>query len=99
MKVDFSKPQRQSSIGILVVFFYSLQKYLRAIWPILIVYILKINQNNSIYFILGTLFLLVFLALVSYLKFINFTFYINTTDNEFVIQEGIFNKTITKFKF
>jgi hypothetical protein len=34
MEADFSTPQRQSSIGILVLFF-TLQQYARALWPLL----------------------------------------------------------------
>ena len=95
MAVDFSQPQRQSATGIVVVFFYALQKNIRSLWPMLIVFVLRINQNNYGYYLLGILAAMAILAIISYLRFINFTFYIDSATDEFIIQEGILNKTKT----
>ena len=95
MPIDFSQPQRQSAIGIVVVFFYALQKNVRSLWPMLIIIVLRINQNNYGYYLLGILVAMAILAIISYLRFINFTFYIDDATNEFTIQEGILNKTKT----
>jgi putative membrane protein len=47
MAANFSQPQRQSPIGVLVMFFYTLQVYAKALWPILLVTILKIEKYNK----------------------------------------------------
>lgn len=93
MSANFSQPQRQSIVGIFVVFIYSLQKYLKALWPILIIWIFKFNDANKIYFILGAIAFFSILGITSYLKYLNFTFYIDQENDEFIITEGVFNKT------
>ena len=98
MDANFDKPQRQSSIGVLVMFFDSLQKFGRAFLPLIFIYILKFKELNLVYVILVfTLFLSV-AAGIAYLKFRNFTFYIDDKNDEFIINEGIFNKTKTTIK-
>ncbi|AOW10098.1 PH domain-containing protein [Flavobacterium gilvum] len=95
MSADFNQPQRQSIVGILVMFFYSLQVYAKALWPILVVWIFKFNEINKVYLLLGTLVVFLIIGIVSYLKYLNFTFYIDKENNEFIITEGVFNKTKT----
>ena len=95
MENHFNEPQRQSSIGIIVMFFDTLQQYLKALWPILIIWLLKFNEINKLYLVLGTLAVLFAVAFVAFLKYKNFTFYIDDQNQEFIISEGIFNKTKT----
>ena len=45
--------------------------------------------------ILSIIALVLVVGLIAYLKYLNFTFYLDHQKNEFVIQEGIFNKTKT----
>ena len=47
MGADFSQPQRQSVIGILVMFFYTLQQYARALWPVIVIWIFKFDEINK----------------------------------------------------
>lgn len=93
MKADFSQPQRQSKVGILVMFFYAFQKYLRAFWPLLVIWVFKFDEVNKLYLGLGTISLIVILGSISYLKYLNFTFFLDEENEEFVITEGILNKT------
>ncbi|HKO75683.1 MAG TPA: PH domain-containing protein, partial [Flavobacterium sp.] len=95
MEEDFSKPQRQSIVGIFVVFIYSLQGYAKALWPILVIWIFKFNEINKVYLVAGTLIIFAIVGIVSYLRYLNFTFYIDQENDEFIITEGILNKTIT----
>ncbi|MNQ45402.1 Bacterial membrane flanked domain protein [compost metagenome] len=95
MKDDFSQPQRQSIIGILVMFFYALQQYLRALWPFLLIWLFKFDEVNKLYFFLVILVTILLIAVVSYLKYLNFTFFLDAENEEFIITEGIFNKTKT----
>ena len=95
MGADFSQPQRQSSIGILVMFFYTLQQYARALWPMIVIWIFKFDEVNKLYFFLGMLTIFVSIGVVSYLKYLNFTFFLDAENEEFIITEGVFNKTKT----
>ncbi|MBF4472012.1 PH domain-containing protein [Flavobacterium sp. HJJ] len=95
MSADFNQPQRQSIVGILVLFFYSLQEYAKALWPILVIWIFKFNEINKGYLFGGTLAIFIIIGIISYLKYLNFTFYIDQDSDEFIITEGVFNKTKT----
>jgi putative membrane protein len=95
MVTDFSQPQRQSVIGVLVMFFYTLQQYARALWPIIVIWLFKFNEINKGYLLLGMLLVFLSVGVVSYLKYLNFTFFLDTANDEFIITEGIFNTTKT----
>lgn len=92
---DFNKPQRQSTVGVLVLFVDSLQKVIRAFFPILLVALFKSEHLNKVFIFLGIVVFIVIGAVVAYLKFIHYTFYIDKENDAFIIQEGIFNKTKT----
>lgn len=95
MESHFNEPQRQSSVGVLVMFFDTLQHYARAFWPILVIWIFKFNEINKLYLIIGTLAVLLVVGVIAYFQYLNFTFYLDHQNQEFVINEGIFNKTRT----
>ena len=90
---DFNKPQRQSAIGILVFFADTFQNIIRGLLPVIVIWTLKFDQINKIYLVLGSILVVSIIALISYLKFINFTFYIDEDQDEFIINKGVFNKT------
>ena len=98
MEVVFNQPQRQSKIGILVLFFYSLQKLARAFFPIILIFFFKSDKLNILILILGGSISLLILGIFSYFSYLNFTFYIDDENEEFIINEGIFNKTKTAIK-
>lgn len=95
METNFNQPQRQSSVGILVMFIDSLQKFGRAFFPLILIFIFKSDKFNLLYLILMISAVLLFVGVVAYLKYINFTFYIDDENDEFIIQDGIVNKTKT----
>lgn len=95
MEEEFKKPQRQSSIGMLLMFVNTLQQWGRGLWPILVVYIFKFDELNKSYLFLGLSAFLITIGIVAYLKYLNFTFYLDDENHEFVINEGILNKTKT----
>lgn len=95
MEPNFNQPQRQSTIGILVMFADSLQKVARAFLPLLVVFFVKSENVSKGLIVLGILAIFLIVAVVAYLKFINFTFYIDDDSDEFIVQEGIINKTKT----
>jgi len=95
MESNFNKPQRQSSVGILVLFVDSLQKIARAFFPIILIVFFKSESISKLYVVLSLVLILLITAVIAYLKYINFTFYIDDENDEFIIQEGIFNKSVT----
>ena len=95
MESNFNTPQRQSSIGIFVLFVDSLQKFGRAFLPILLVFFFKNKNLSMLFVVLALLGVFLVTALIAYLKYVNFTFYIDDENDEFVINEGIINKTVT----
>ena len=90
---DFSQPQRQSLPGIVVMFANTLQKSVRAFWPILLIWIVKIETLNKFFVFGGITVAILIIALISYLQYYFFTFHIDDESNEFVIQKGVLNKT------
>ena len=95
MKATFNQPQRQSKVGIIVMFVYTLQQFGRALFPIILIYFFKSENLNMLLVVPGVIAILALLGLYAYLSFLNFTFYIDEENEEFVINEGIFNKTKT----
>lgn len=95
MESNFNAPQRQSAVGIVVMFFDTIQQYARALWPILVVWIFKFNQIDKLLLFSGTLAVFVLIGVVAYLKYRNFTFFLDEQNQEFVITEGVFSKTRT----
>lgn len=95
MEGTFNQPQRQSPIGILVMFFYTLQKFARAFFPIILIFFFKSEKLNLFYIIPAIVVALLILGVFAYFSYLNFTFFIDEENNEFVINEGIFNKTKT----
>ncbi len=95
MEANFNTPQRQSTIGILVLFADSLQKLGRAFFPILLVLFFKTENLSKLYIVLSILAVFLITVVIAYLKFINFTFYIDDENDEFIINEGVINKSIT----
>jgi len=95
MENNFNQPQRQSLIGILVIFLESLFHVLKATWPIILITVLKAKPEAIFYGSLVLLAVFVFLAVYSFLNYRNFTFYIDEENEEFVVNDGIINKTKT----
>lgn len=95
MHEQFEQPQRQSLVGILIMFINTLQKWLRALGPIALIYFLRFKDLDKVYVVIGILLFLVLIVGVAFLRYQNFTFYLDSSNKEFVIQEGILNKTKT----
>ena len=91
--VDFSQPQRQSLPGILVMFANSLQKTVRALWPMLLIWLVKFDSLNKLIFFGSVVGIVLIIAIISYLQYLFFTFHIDEENGEFVIQKGVLNKT------
>lgn len=93
MKSDFSKPQRQSLVGVVVMFADTFQGAIRALWPILIVWIFRFKELNKLSVLAGAGVIIVLVGIIAYLKYLNFTFFLDEKNEEFVIRKGILNKS------
>lgn len=91
----FKEPQRQSPIGVLVMFLDTMRHYARALWPVLLVWVFRFNDVSKVWLYSGIAALFVIVGVVAYLKYLNFTFYLDYENEEFIISEGIFNKSKT----
>ncbi|MBF6609132.1 MAG: PH domain-containing protein [Flavobacterium sp.] len=92
---DFSTPQRQSPIGVLVMFFDTVRQFARAFWPIALLYVFREKSYDFLVISVGVFGFIAVAGIAAYLKYLNFTFYIDAENNEFIISEGIFNKSKT----
>ncbi|OIQ18665.1 MAG: hypothetical protein BM557_07005 [Flavobacterium sp. MedPE-SWcel] len=93
MESSFNIPQRQSLVGIVVMFTDTLQKLIRSLWPILLIWIFRLDDLNKLHISLGAGVVVVLLGVVAYLRYYNFTFFLDEDNDEFVIKEGILNKS------
>jgi putative membrane protein len=95
MEANFNQPQRQSAIGVLVIFLEMIFVLAKNIWPIIVITLLKAEDKSVWIGLLIALGIIVYFGVYSFLKYRNFTFYIDADNDEFVINDGIINKTKT----
>lgn len=95
MTPDFRQPQRQSPIGVIVMFADTARHFVRGLWPIFVVYLFKPTAMSGLVMagIFAALFALI--SIGAFLRWRNFTFYLDDVNEEFVISEGVFNKSRT----
>lgn len=89
---DFNKPQRQATIGIVVEILYTVQKTVKTLWPLFLIFALRIKEINPVYtgLIIGIIILAV--VVIGYLNYRNFLFHIDDEKEEFILARGVFNK-------
>jgi putative membrane protein len=92
-KSNFNLPQRQSVVGIVVLFADTFQSFVRAVIPLVAIWIFRFDQVNKIYLTLAIIAVIGITAVVAYIQYLNFTFYIDDENDEFIINKGVFNKT------
>lgn len=96
----FSEFSRQSSKGILVIYFGLLFKTLKLTWIFIFIFIRRITQippDKIIFFYLIIIGVLVFLFVRAYLIYRTFQFKIE--NNYFILKQGILKKTNTAIPF
>lgn len=94
MEKDFSKPQRQSAAGIIIMAANSIQQVIRAVAIPFIVLLVKAEKGFLIYFLGSSAVILVLTLVYSYFNYLKFTFFLDDQKQEFVINKGVFNKTL-----
>lgn len=97
--IDFTRPQRQSPIGVIVMFLDTAKDIIKNLWAFILIVFLRYNQGNyKIYIVGGLVSLLVLLIVGAYLRYRNFTFFIDDENEEFVINHGTLSKTKTAIR-
>src|SRR4029079_12098696 len=92
MNVDFSQPQRQAPVGMIIIFLNTIRNLIRGFFPIIIAFVIKPKAINLDTFYSVSLGVLVVSAVIAYLRYRNFTFYLDKENETFVITEGVLNK-------
>lgn len=93
MQIDFKTPQRQSITGIVVMFAETLQGVVRAMWAPLLIILFKLEPEKYILVGLSFLGIIILVGIVAFLKYRNFTFFLDQEKQEFVLSKGILNKS------
>lgn len=92
MSLDFNEPQRQSTAGILINGAYIVQRFVRAMFIPLALFIFKSNKVALLYTAFGLAAVLVISLIYGYFYYLKFTFYLDTLKREFVIDKGVFGR-------
>jgi len=88
----FEVPQRQSEIGILLIFLTRIFNLLKGFWAV-IIYLLFTGSGdiNLIYIVLGLGVISMLVLFYSFVYYRKFLFHIDYKNQEFVLQKGVFN--------
>lgn len=92
MKLDFSIPQRQSKLGISILFLDSMQKLIRASIALFVVFAMNFEKYKDSLIWLG-LAIVLFSVLGTFLRYWYFTFQIDYNSKELIIQKGFLKKS------
>ena len=92
MNRDFSRPQRESAFGIIVMAVHTIIKLTKALFFFLIYAFVKMGGSYSRYTLIGIGILLLICLIYAYFSYLNFTFFLDKEKQEFVVNKGIFNR-------
>jgi len=92
MDNDFSKPQRESAFGIVVMGAHTALQIAKGTFFIFIAAFIQMPITTFTYLLLGIAAILLISIFFSYLWYLNFTFFLNKEKQEFVVNKGILNK-------
>ncbi|MFY1046277.1 PH domain-containing protein [Chryseobacterium sp. GP-SGM7] len=95
---SFFRPQRQSKTGIVLLFLYNVGMVIKSLWVFIILFLVKKDRVESWMIVLAILAGLGILIVSAVLQYFHFKYYIDEENDEFVIHEGIINKSVTKIK-
>lgn len=97
---SFYNPQRQSQIGVGLIFFLTLYKLLRGLWAVG-VYLIVGSPSKETWLYIGLgLVILGFLVLAySFLYYRKFLFHIDVENETFVLQKGVFYSEVIEISF
>ena len=92
MDNDFSKPQRESAFGIIVMAAHTFLQIAKGTFFIFVAAFIKMPTTTSIYLLFGIAVILLISIFFAYLWYLKFTFFLDKEKQEFVVNKGIFNR-------
>lgn len=89
----FAVPQRQSGIGVLLIFLTRIFNLLKGFWAIIAYFLFtEYSVSTLIYIVMGLGVLSILVLLYSFIYYRNFLFHIDIINQEFVLEKGVFTK-------
>ena len=92
MNNDFSKPQRESAFGIIIMGAHTMLTIGKASFFLFIIAFAKMSGTSFTYLISGISAIIIFSFIFAYLWYLKFTFFLDKEKQEFVVNKGIFNR-------
>lgn len=100
MPKPFSIPQRQSAIGILLIFISTFYKLIRGLWVAIAYLVFKRPDGKLLLYIaLGAAVLFILVAIYSYFYYRRFLFHIDYEAEEFILKKGVFASDFVSISF
>lgn len=97
---DFTQPQRQSTVGLVLIFATSLYHIARNLWVVVFYFVIGEFSPRTIFLAGAALFLVLLLSLAySIIYYLNFKFHIDEKNEEFVLQKGVFSTDVINLPF
>lgn len=87
---DLTKPQRQSSLAIIIMFFWNIGLVIRSIGPVLIIALFSSKYFNWVIFLLAITVLFLLSIGITLLWFFRYSFRID--NQELIVEKGIFSR-------
>ncbi|PJJ67007.1 PH domain-containing protein [Chryseobacterium geocarposphaerae] len=95
---SFFQPQRQSKIGIVLLFLYNVGIIIKSLWILIVLFFIKKEKVESGIIAAAIVIAVLILIFSAILQYFNFKYYIDEENQEFIIHEGIINTSVTKIK-
>ncbi len=96
----FENPQRQSEIGVILIFFLTLYKLFRGLWAIAAYLIFSTPSGKTLLYVgLGLTVLGILVFMYSYVYYRKFQFHIDYENESFVLQKGVFSSEVIEIPF
>lgn len=92
MDNDFSKPQRQSAAGIIIMGSHTAFQIVKIFIIPFVISLVKMKTNNLIFLASGSAIIIFVSFLIAYLWYLKFTFFLDKEKQEFIVNKGIFNR-------
>ncbi|MGM9478665.1 PH domain-containing protein [Pedobacter sp. GSP4] len=92
MNNDFSKPQRESAVGIILMALHTIFKIVKGTFFVFVLAFVKMPTTSFIYLLLGIGVIVLISFFFAYLWYLKFTFFLDKDKQEFVVNKGIFNR-------
>lgn len=97
---DFSEPQRQSKVGLILIFGTALFHLIRNLWVVVIYFLVRdVDRQIMLLSILGLFVILLLTLGYSVLAFLNFKFHIDEKNRQFVLRKGVISTDVINIPF